>query len=238
MNVLTAPVRTPPPYWTGVLRRAFGEPNAHLAWLELAWHPTWERWIIYQVVPPGRTNFFVQQEAVEGSPLLNLDLDLLDIGQVQLYLRSGCYGSVLWVIQGTNGGHRRRWWPYEQALASLKGLPERLPDPGELCYAEMDWRVMEQLHQLDRVAKWNMMLEYCDRHEAELEPGEMQARLELKQRLLGWVTDQVSNVFESAPDSIIRGALDELPHGISRRGVTEDHRAWLEKRLTERRVLL
>lgn len=232
MIVTTAPSRTPSAFWQGALTRAFGGPNHRLAWLELAWHPGWERWVIYQVVPPGATNFFVQLEPAAGAPMLHIDLEMLDRGQRALWERTGCFGSVLWVIQGRHGGHRRRWWPYEAALAQMSGLPKDLPDPGELCYAEMDTRVFEQLMMLDSVGKWNQMVEWCDRNPNEVDAEMDEARRMLKRKLGGWVQDQVSNVFADQPRRVIQDALDEMPHGITRTH-SQSFEEWMETRVNQ-----
>ena len=231
MLALTQPTCTPSAYWQGELQRLFGEPNDHLAWLHLHFHPTWERWVIYQVVPPKATTGFILRERGEGEPLLNVERDLMDEGQLQVYDETGCYASAFWIIQGLRGGHRRRLWPYERTMAEMAGLPGETPHPGDLEYAEMDSRVVHELHRLDQVGKWNKMLEYCDRNSQFLDLEEQEAQREVRKQLWKWVQGQVGNVFEGMMRRDITAALDELPHGLGKDAAKPvDYDEWLERK--------
>lgn len=213
------------------LYAVFGEPNPRLAWLHLHFHPVWERWVLYQVVPHQATNGLVRRDREEGAPLLNLERGLLDIGQWQVYQETGCYASPFWVVQGDHGGHRRRFWPYERALAEMHGLPGELPAPGDLPYAEVDRRTFDQLRQVDQAGKWNKILEYCDRNQQMLDEQEKEGQREVKRQLWKWVQDQTANVFESMTRKDMAAAVDELPHGMGR-GKGIDYDAHLERKLT------
>jgi uncharacterized protein (DUF58 family) len=218
--------------WQGVLHRTFGGPNEHLSWLELHFHPLWERWVVYQMVPHGKeSGFLLADEQPHGHFGPAIERELLDLGQKQLYDRTGHYASPLWIVQGDRGGHRRRFWPYERTLAAMARLPEDPPLPGELPYAEMSWLVIEELHKLDQVNKWNKMLEFCDRHQDDLDEDELEGQRELRRKLLGWVQEQVSQVFETMTRRDIAAAIDEIPHGLGKRREF-DHEEWMARKLT------
>lgn len=229
---LRQPVAPPCPSWDAAVAAAFGTPNNRVSWLHLHFHPVWERWVLYQVVPQGATNALVVADRAEGAPLLHLERHLMDVGQWDVYLKTGCYASPFWIIQGHSGGHRRRFWPYERTLAEMHGLPGELPDPGSLAYAEIDQRVLDQIHKLDQVARWNKMLEYCDRHHNELDAEEREGQIEVRRQLWKWVQDQTANVFESMVRKDITAALDELPHGLGRGAPIRDYDEWLQQKLT------
>lgn len=220
-----------PAFWQGELQSIFGGPNDHLSWLHLHFHPVWERWVVYQVVPAKATTGFILKEREAGAPLLNVERELMDVGQLQVYDETGCYASPFWIIQGLRGGHRRRLWPYESTMAEMAGFPKDPPYPGQLEYAEMGWNVIEELQKLDQVGKWNKMLEYCDRNQQHLDEEEREAQIEVRRRLWGWVQEQVGNAFEGMTRRDITQALDEMPHGIERKTTRPvDYEEWLERK--------
>lgn len=229
---VTQEIVTPSADWQGVLRATFGGPNQHLSWLHLHFHPLWERWVVYQMIPHGKESGFLwADEQPRGHFGAAIERELLDVGQQQLYDETGHYGSALWIIQGYHGGHRRRFWPYERTLAAMAGLPEDPPLPGELPYAEMSWAVIDELHKLDAVSKWNKILEFCDRHQHELDDDEVEGQRQVRRELLKWVEGQVSQVFESLTRRDIALATDELPHGLGRSSKPFDHEEWLARKL-------
>jgi hypothetical protein len=210
--------RDVPAGWAGQLS-AFGKPNDQLSWLELVFHPWWERWVIYQCIPAWATNGFVLLAPASGTPLLNLEQQMLDPVQWHIYQTKGIFASPYWVIQGNQGGHRRRLWPYEIAIAEVSGLVGKVPDPGSLPYANFDQRVMERLAEADLVAGYQKVLEYTDRHEGRLDREEEAAKRELKRKLFSWVQHQTQQHFETTSKKEWAEMTDALPHGRERRGV-------------------
>ena len=61
----------------------------------------------------------------------------------ELYRTHGAYARRLWVIQGSNGGHKYRFANWESRLSKMAGGPMNPPRAGELPYAEPDNRTFE-----------------------------------------------------------------------------------------------
>ena len=217
--------------------KAFGEPNDSVAWLELHFHPVWERWVVYQCLPHEKTNGFVLLPEQSGAPKLNVDRQLVDVQQWEIYRTRGVYASPYWVIQGSFGGHRRRMWPYEQTLAKMGGLPSELPYPGQLKYAEMDRRVMDHLGRLDQMAMYNKMLEYTDRNADTLDADEEQARVEILRKLSSFVHEQVAHHVSELSSADLSSYTNQLPSGLSRSVKGHDFEQWFEEQLLPRQRL-
>lgn len=191
--------------------------------------------MIYQCVPPAVTNWYVRKRPESGTTDLNMEMGLLDREQQAIYRDEGVYASPYWILQGPFGGHRRRLWPYEATIAQMMGYPE-LPNPGDLRYAELDPRTLDQLHEADQAARWNRMLEFCDRNTLDAE--EQDAKDECTRKLAGWVERQTMNAFAQTSRAEMQQALSELPHGISRsRPTFGSYEEWVESTLIPRQRL-
>lgn len=226
--------RAVPEHWQQQLL-AFGSPNPEVSWLELVWHPQWERWIVYQFHPVQKTNYFIRIPAVSGAPELNIDRQLVDFVQWEIYRTRGLYASPYWIVQGSFGGHRRRLWPYEATIAKLGGLPSEMPEPGDLPYAPFGANVMAHLATLDQVTMWNRMLEYTDRNQANLDDDEEAARVEILRKLSGFVHDQTAQHVAELSRADLSVLTNQLPSGLEKRGVKpHDFQEWFESQLLPR----
>lgn len=135
-----------------------------------------ERWMIYQMYPlplleqmlepsmyelilrdlhgpnpRNRTRYDRVLHQAFPDPRCNIDRM-----QWMLFRETGCFGRPLWVVQGDRGGHKRRWSHNESVVSQLLEGPEQPPLPGELPYAEPDWRTFHALAQI------NTLREACD----------------------------------------------------------------------------
>lgn len=226
--------REAPEAWQRQLR-AFGAPGSQISWLELVWHPQYERWIVYQFYPVAKTNYYVRLPKEPGAPELNIDRELVDFVQWEIYRTRGCYASPYWIIQGRHGGHRRRLWPYEATIAKLGGLPSVMPEPGDLPYAPFGANVMAQLAKLDQVAMYNKMLEYTDRNENNLDADEEEARVEILRKLAAFVREQTAGHVAELSRADLSDLTNQLPSGMERRGVKgHDFEQWFEEQLLPR----
>lgn len=226
--------RETPKAWRQQLR-AFGVPNDRISWLELHWNPWWERWVVYQCIPPERTTWYVRQRPSSGTPVLNLDPDLMDGMQWHLYRTRGVFASSYWVVQGSFGGHRRQMYPYEQNLAQMMGMPARMPYPGELRYANFGHLTMAALHKLDRVGMWNKMLEYTDRNASTLDTDEEEGRVLVLRNLAKWVQEQTGQAFQELARSDIAELTSVVPTGVERKGIRAlDFEEWFESQMLPR----
>lgn len=135
-----------------------------------------ERWVIYQMYPlslleemldpamfdlilsdlhgpnpRNRTRYDYVMHQAHPDPRCNIDRI-----QWLLFKETGCFGRPLWVVQGDKGGHKRRWSHNEKAVSTMLGGPEEPPLPGDLPYAEPDWRTLAALAQI------NTLRQACD----------------------------------------------------------------------------
>lgn len=198
-------VRTPDPEWVRTL--ALMTPaSERISSLVIRWHAgsvrraspfrkeTWipiERWLIYQRVPmyatpltlhapPPSTNRRVRSHPRHP----NLVLGLMDRVQRDLYRETGCYHQPYWVLQGTQGGHRRNYDRTEEQLAQLLRLPQEPPALGKERYAEPDVRTWAKLYELDTLRRYKKMLAFDKRSVAELDEEEREARVEMRLKIL------------------------------------------------------
>lgn len=196
-----------------------------------------ERWVIYQMVPHRATPSSVwapeqrvlfdraaKRFVTDPRYPLQLYRENMSRYQWELFLATGQYGQLLWVIQGSHGGHRRRFDRIEQKVLQLNGLPTDPPAPGDLPYADFDRRVLEKLAELDRVRFWKKAIDYCER---STDDEERAAEQHFRGNLWQWLESQVEQhvdknaqawrkIIEDAPRVHVTKApgfdLDEAKH--------------------------
>lgn len=186
-------------------------------WLRLAWLPGYpwqpvERWVIYQMVPlrylgewgPGAA---VRDSLLHGpDPARVIGFDtvrmklvrhggprpLVDRWQYRLFRETGAYAQPLWVVQGSQGGHKRAFDDVESSISVMNGGPEQPPAPGELPYAEPDMRTIAKLRELDLVGVFKDCVRYADMAKDELDRWERDRTEEMRRQLWNWLGSQVS----------------------------------------------
>lgn len=138
--------------------------------LVMTWEPgdVWEpvqRWLIYGVLPRRVIPVDVLQQLSGPHPRssghgcfpgycmcarpryrwVGGPAPLITRTQWLLFQETGGWARPLWVLQGTRGGHKRRFTEWESRLSQLAGGPAQPPAPGVLSYAEPDERTWEAL---------------------------------------------------------------------------------------------
>ena len=157
--------RVPHPSWQEQLDRITPPERANnkaraVIWWEAGdtWEPI-QRWIIYQVLPKRVIPDNIRRE-LEGphprsfgrySETLNQWVDgpapLITRTQWEIYRQFGGWAQPYWVLQGPNGGHRYKLFPWEQVLLHLATGRKDVAKPGELPYCEPDQRTWDALWQ-------------------------------------------------------------------------------------------
>lgn len=166
-----------------------------------------ERWFIYQMhpLPMLSENMLdlVLEDLCGPDPRTRGRLDAktglyhpdpscnIDRMQWLLFKETGCYGRPYWVIQGSNGGHKRRWNSVEKRLSILNDGPSDPPVPGSLPYAEPDERVWEQLRQWDKMKQLVDILAAYDKNPDYLEDADVEQMDEMQKVVAAWIGKQV-----------------------------------------------
>lgn len=205
--------------WQAELNSLF-RPNREVSHLHLVWEPglEWDqlgRWVLYQMLPPGRIPLlvlpylegpdprsFTKYDPVSKQVVRKRGAPLISRQQWLLYRETGYYGMPFWVVQGDKGGHKIKFTKPEKMVARLKGHPTgNPPGMGELPYAPMDNRVIDKLVPLDEMRTYSLLVDYAYRSPEQLEADEERGAQEAQERLWTWVESQIGSYIE------------ELPHG-------------------------
>lgn len=200
-----------------------------LAWMSGdPWGPV-QRWCVYEMVPllvwqniirahvargkkPEETIEFEQWQDLEGPhPRDRGYYDTI----LKSFMSDGCtvtrqewelyrehqkaIPKLYWIIQGEQGGHKRRYDQLEQQWLHHAGLPTDPPSPGDLPYAPYDRRVYDQLAQRAALKQMQSKLSQ-DRGEAATQKQELRAAI------VKWIESQSRQVLESQ-----RISLDGIP---------------------------
>ena len=200
-------------------------PSDRLSWLKVTWRPDWERWCVWQMIPPAAvpammwgpdTRLIVRAETILGNRLIRMAPDdryrlILNRANMTrhawaLHLETGCYPQPFWVVQGHAGGHKWQFSEEESRLAEMHGFPGDPPEPGvfadpdkRLPYAPVDYRVVEKLVPLDMLQVWNGLSKAKDQlDERDLDNAEREAMQTGRWALWNWMQSQVDQVFEEA----------------------------------------
>jgi hypothetical protein len=202
--------------------------NNELSWLKIVWVPgdPWvlegidqrvNRWFIYQMFPMKRIPDTVLPSLLGPHPRKRGYYDkylrafvpdpdcTVDRIQWELFDETGCYGRPYWVVQGSRGGHKRRFDRQESVVSRMNGGPKDPPLPGDLPYAPVDQRVIDKLYAMDLVRVYNRFLDFTDRKRDQLDAEDEEVRKAMRQRVWGWLESQVSDAFNGE-----RGVKQEL----------------------------
>lgn len=200
---------TPEPSWQQELER-IAPRSDDISWLLLRWEPgdPWERaerWVVWQMRPFHRANPMVRQDLVGRSPRDRGRFDRVlgefvpdpdcnvSLQQWRLYRETGCYGTPYWIVQGRQGGHKRRWDRVESALIRMHTQTDD-PDPpaiGDLPYCPFDQRVVQKLELLDRVKLAKITIDMVRRNPDIMDADDQRARAELEDQIVGWMRSQM-----------------------------------------------
>lgn len=155
--------RVPHPSWQEELDRITPASNhEHKERGVIWWEPgdTWEpiqRWIIYKLWPKKATPAHILAELEGPHPRSQgryserlgrwVDGPAPHITKTawEIYRKFGGWAQPYWVLQGTNGGHRYKLFPWEKVLLHLATGRKDTAAPGDLPYCEPDQRTWDAL---------------------------------------------------------------------------------------------
>ncbi len=200
-------VRFPPPAdtprWQEWCLDVFGAPNPNIPWLWLDWvnDEGINRLVLYQMVPASKMGSLAWDTISMGKPERDqhgkhVKGALMTDQQWRLWERFQCWPSLYWIIQGSKGGHRRRYSPTESNLLKTRKAPTQPPTPGALPYAPFDTRVIDavQANNLERL--WKLGKSFAARKPEDLENEEVQALEDIESRHIDYLVEQVQAAYE------------------------------------------
>lgn len=117
----------------------------------------------------------------------------------ELYQQYHAEARLFWIIQGSGGGHKYRVQDLtERKVRQMCGLSADTPAPGDLPFAEYDWRVADNLLDLDDVRKYTAVANLLARNGDTMDRDERQAAEDARKALLRWWGKQVDEMVDSA----------------------------------------
>lgn len=203
---------------------AYAPRNDQIAWLHASWRPDWERWCIWQMLPPvgvpatvwgPDTRLTLRVEQRLGGRMIRMAPDerfrlilnpaLMTRWAWRLHLETGCYPQPLWVVEGRHGGHKWSWSEQESRRSVMRGGPEEAPEPGSLEYAPLDRRVLAKIVHLDRLRSWNLASKALNELDArDFEAREQATLQQLNRELWDWMDSQVDEAIAAAAAEGVR----------------------------------
>lgn len=193
-------------------------PKERGTWFMAVWEPgepgdPVERWVLYEMCPIDCLDPEIAAEFKGADPAtltrydrmrdLVIPMTSITRGQWRLYHETGACGRMAWVVQGSNGGHKRFYTQLERRILRLLGRPSDAPAPGDLPYAPLDQRVLDQLIVHDRMRK------HASSTDAVVRIGAMSredGQRELRKYLVKWLGEQSE---EWDPDAHRRDAASK-----------------------------
>jgi hypothetical protein len=207
-------------------------PESGLSRLRIVWEPGEPhqpvgRWMIWELFPASVTPAFILEDLQGEDPRTRGYFDevlqkfiqaetSVSKAQWDLYRATQMYGQPFWVIQGTQGGHKRYYNLFEQRLFRMVGdmtgvqIPTQPPPPGFLPYAGYDRRVFDAITEgNDLRARWD------EASKLTLPEAQHAARMKLAERLVKHLFTQIEDAVKDQKidtDGIPRVARkDEVP---------------------------
>lgn len=134
--------------------------------------------------------------------------------QWDLYRETGCFAQPYWIVQGTKGGHLRRYTPVQQKIAQMNGGEPSPPRIGDLPYAEPDRRTWSAIAQMDLLRAYDMMIDFADRKPEHLEAAETRQVQEMRESLWTFLKGRQEDRW-SEQRGAIRSIMNAIPAGLS-----------------------
>lgn len=185
--------------------------HERVAGLLVRWNHEACRWMVCQVLPPHATPIlvcapdqplarhaqgFLYPDPAAGQ--IRLMREMVDQMAWDIYEATGRYSRSYWVVQGEQGGHKRRFTSVERDLAKLHGFVSQPPSPGALPYAPVDQRVLDKVLLHDQVDAWNYALSLDQRHPEHFDADERRGLRVVREQLWGWMESQVERRWDEA----------------------------------------
>lgn len=244
--------RTPNPAWVEALGalapRSEVHSWLHLAWEPGdPWAPV-DRWVVWQMIPPAGIDPRMRVDLEGPDPRSRGHYcapnqcackahshawrggasALIDRAQWRMFrglddpATAGHLCVRWWIVQGTGGGHQRRFTAVESRLLRLHGLPAEPALPGDLCYAEPDARTWAAIRQRDTMAQGRVFTESLERVAQWFDAEETKALEAGRAQLLAWLGEQVKDTLESGAGSLQRVLAEQRDPNAARPRVDYD----------------
>lgn len=206
--------REPPPEWIARLREVSPVSDV-VSWLDLRWHPDYQRWVLYECVPIRFVDDNALIEELGGpdpdSPEgLHLSVSRY---QQQMFRQHRVHARPSWVIQGTTGGTQVVYGESTKELCRAMKLPTIPPAPGSLPYAPFDERVVTQIQKMSKLAQLRGDLSEFKRRYGNVENWKREKREQLRsarKAYVGFINEQFSDVDEFKT-ALRKGELEHAP---------------------------
>jgi hypothetical protein len=208
---------TPEASWQATLD-AIAPPGGRLSWLKLVWiagdeHEPVNRWGIFQMLPLDRAPTLVRDDLRGPSPRVRGRYDRVlgrfipdplcnvNLLQWQLYQQTGCYGKLYWIVQGSNGGHKRQFNRMESVVSRMNGGPDQPPLIGDLPYARPDNRTFDKIAKMDLVRTYSYLLDRASKaqHDAVLDMHDKNILEQMRGQVWKWLESQVAEAVQENP---------------------------------------
>lgn len=133
----------------------------------------------------------------------------------ELYDKTGMYGQRWWIIQGPNGGHRWNLTSTERRILGegSMGNIRDVPMPGDMPYADPDWRTIRHLLELQKVTLWLRIARYAEHQQNRLNAAEEAEVEQARGRFFDWMMHQLDGIYgEYMP--LYKKALKNIPVAV------------------------
>lgn len=205
--------------------------HLRLVWMGGDWWDPVNRYFIYQMYPKGVIPFGVSKEELEGPDPRSYAGDYdnvlkrfvrhqhltIDRHQWRLYHETGLCGFPYWIVQGSNGGHLRRFTHVQKALSKLEGGWEEPPRPGDLPFAAPDGRTWKQLRELDQLRKYEGPVAFHLRAPEVLQGAERDRAQEMRAKMWKTLKAQQEDIWGDEGSQALRTIRNLVPVGLGRR---------------------
>lgn len=120
--------------------------------------------------------------------------------QWQLFREIDGFAMPRWYVQGSRGGHARAFDPHQQRMLMAADLPMDPPSLGDLPWATVDSRTIDQLAQADRFRSFARA--WATRTTDDVRAARRAAEREYSERMTGWLREQLTDVIAEIPGTI------------------------------------
>lgn len=203
--------------WQPELDRIAPPTERGLSHFRLVWEPgePWQpvnRWVVWEMNLPERGPLGTHMDLLGPPPrrfgrwngrYFEQERSFtINQRQWEIHRETGLWGRPVWIVQGENGGHKRRWNEVEQNLIRMQLNTQEILDPpamGDLEYAEPDRRTIRKLAELGVVSRCGSLLHLLSHQTQLLDALDRRERDQARQvadQLWGWLDEQVEETLQ------------------------------------------
>lgn len=113
-----------------------------------------------------------------------------------LWRSERAFARPIWIVQGSHGGHKRRFSELERVILKKRGMPSEAPYPGQLAYAPFDDRILKALRAMSDLQEWADMLQrYAGlRTDAEEYKQRLTMEARIEEEIFAWLDPQIEEI--------------------------------------------